>query len=258
MKWRRFALQSREAVSAHSVRLRFALPAPDMVLGLPVGKHVLIYGKDGAGKMVARAYTPATADEVRGHVDFVIKAYRPLPPRFPTGGALSQYLCDRLPLYTDVEFRGPLGEIEYLRKGRFDVAHGGGTRRITCKRAGLIAGGTGLTPMLQLITAAVAEGKRAPRYSLLLGNRTEGDILCREQLEDAAAAGAVDLHYTLDQPPADWPHFTGFIDAPMLEKTMPPPGPETYVFCCGPPPMVKSAIAKLEARGHAADQIFCF
>ena len=112
--------------------------------------------------------------------------------------------------------------------------------------------------MLQLITAAVAEGKRAPRYSLLLGNRTEGDILCREQLEDAAAAGAVDLHYTLDQPPADWPHFTGFIDAPMLEKTMPPPGPETYVFCCGPPPMVKSAIAKLEARGHAADQIFCF
>jgi NAD(P)H-flavin reductase len=104
----------------------------------------------------------------------------------------------------------------------------------------------------------VAEGKRAPRYSLLLGNRTEGDILCREQLEDAAAAGAVDLHYTLDQPPADWPHFTGFIDAPMLEKTMPPPGPETYVFCCGPPPLVKSAIAKLEARGHAADQIFCF
>ena len=49
-------------------------------------------------------------------------------------------------------------------------------------------------------------------------------------------------------------------DAPTAspEKTMPPPGPETYVFCCGPPPMVKSAIAKLEARGHAADQIFCF
>ena len=53
------------------------------MLGLPVGKHVLIYGKDGDGKMVARAYTPATADEVRGHVDFVIKAYRPLPPRWP-------------------------------------------------------------------------------------------------------------------------------------------------------------------------------
>ena len=110
--------------------------------------------------------------------------------------------------------------------------------------------------MLQLITAAVAEGKRAPRYSLLLGNRTEGDILCREQLEEAAAAGAVDLHYTLDQPPADWPHFAGFIDAPMLESTMPPPGPETYVFCCGPPPMVKSAVAKLEARGIAYAQKF--
>ena len=50
----------RDALSDDSFRLRFALPAPDMVLGLPVGKHVLIYGKDGDGKMVARAYTPAT------------------------------------------------------------------------------------------------------------------------------------------------------------------------------------------------------
>jgi len=61
---------------------------------------------------VARAYTPATADEVTGYVDFVIKAYRPLPPRFPDGGALSQYLCDRVPLYADVGFKGPVGEIE--------------------------------------------------------------------------------------------------------------------------------------------------
>ena len=249
----------REKLSDDSFRLRFALPAPDMVLGLPVGKHILIYGKDKEDKMVARAYTPTTADEVRGHVDFVIKAYRPLPPRFPDGGALSQYLCDRIPLYTDVEFRGPLGEIEYLGRGRFDVAHGSNVRRIKAKHVGLIAGGTGLTPMLQLITAALAEKKgRAPSYSLLLGNRSEGDILCRDELEAASAQGVVDLHLTLDKPPADWKHFTGFVDAPMLEKTMPPPGPETFIFCCGPPPMIKGSIAKLEARGHAADQIFCF
>ena len=96
------------------------------------------------------------------------------------------------------------------------------------------------------------------RYSLLLGNRTESDILCREELEAAQGHGAVDLHYTLDKPPAEWPHFTGFIDAAMLEKTMPAPGPDTSIFCCGPPPMIKSAIAKLEALGHAPDRIFCF
>lgn len=57
---------------------------------------------------------------------------------------------------------------------------------------------------------------------------------------------------------ADWPHFTGFVDAPMLEKTMPPPGPDTYIFCCGPPPMIKSAIAKLEALGHDPSHVLCF
>ena len=48
------------------------------------------------------------------------------------------------------------------------------------------------------------------------------------------------------------------VDAPMLEKTMPPPGPDTYIFCCGPPPMIKSAIAKLEALGHDPSHVLCF
>ena len=51
---------------------------------------------------------------------------------------------------------------------------------------------------------------------------------------------------------------SGFVDAPMLEKTMPPPGPDTYIFCCGPPPMIKSAIAKLEALGHDPSHVLCF
>ena len=45
---------------------------------------------------------------------------------------------------------------------------------------------------------------------------------------------------------------------PTLEKTMPPPGPDTYIFCCGPPPMIKSAIAKLEALGHDPSHVLCF
>ena len=103
-----------------------------------------------------------------------------------------------------------------------------------------------------------ARGDATVAYSLLLGNRTEEDILCREQLEDAMRAGAVDLYYTLDKPPEGWSYFSGFVDAPMLETTMPAPGPDTVCFLCGPPPMVNSALAKLEALGHAPENLFCF
>ena len=82
--------------------------------------------------------------------------------------------------------------------------------------------------------------------------------MAKPELEQAEAAGVVALHYTLDKPPQDWPHFTGFVDAPMLEKTMPPPGADTYIFCCGPPPMIKSAIAKLEALGHDPSHVLFF
>ena len=138
--------------------LRFRLGRHNQPLGLPTGQHVLVYGQDAAGKSVARAYTPATADEVTGRVDFVIKAYRPLPPRFPDGGALSQHLCDRIAVGSEVEFRGPMGEIEYLGGGAFEVHDDKGVKkRIAVKRAGLIAGGTGLTPMLQLIQAIMRD-----------------------------------------------------------------------------------------------------
>ena len=48
-------LQEREQLSSDSFRLRFALPSPEHVLGLPIGQHTLIYGKDVSGRMVARA-----------------------------------------------------------------------------------------------------------------------------------------------------------------------------------------------------------
>lgn len=109
-----------------------------------------------------------------------------------------------------------------------------------------------------MASASPQQPRTRSRRRRLLGNRTTNDILCKPELEQAEAAGVVALHYTLDKPPADWPHFTGFVDAPMLEKTMPPPGPDTYIFCCGPPPMIKSAIAKLEALGHDPSHVLCF
>ncbi|KAJ8605093.1 hypothetical protein CTAYLR_000375 [Chrysophaeum taylorii] len=250
-------LVDKETLSHNSYRLRFALPSPTHVLGLPVGKHVLVYGRDADGKLVARAYTPTTADEVKGYVDFVIKAYRPSPPKFPKGGALSQYLCDRVSVGDDVQMRGPLGKIEYLGRGSWK--HGDAV--VAASSVGLIAGGTGVTPCLQVITAICLDELDTTKVALVFANQTEDDILCRTELEKFAKAHPEKFHlwYTLDKPPADWTYSSGFVTDTMISEHLPAPAPDTLVMCCGPPMMIDRACKpNLDKLGHAQDNQFYF
>ncbi|CAN0536099.1 unnamed protein product, partial [Ectocarpus sp. 8 AP-2014] len=72
---------------------RFALQSPKHVLGLPIGQHVSMKFVDADGKIVTRSYTPTSSDINLGHVDFVIKVYRPNEhPNFPDGGKMSMHL----------------------------------------------------------------------------------------------------------------------------------------------------------------------
>ena len=67
------------------------------------------------------------------------------------------------------------------------------------------------------------------------------------------------LWYTLDRPPEGWEYSSGFISAEMIAKHLPPPGEDTLVLMCGPPPMVKFACQKnLDALGYPADRQICF
>ena len=84
-KWVAFPLESRIDINHNTRRLRFKLPVED--LGLPVGMHIFLKGKiDGAPVM--RAYTPVGCGPF--YVEFIIKVYFPLPPKFPDGGKLTQ------------------------------------------------------------------------------------------------------------------------------------------------------------------------
>lgn len=72
-----------QAVSHNVRRFRFALPAQDMVLGLPVGAHISFKATDPDGKLVMRPYTPVSDDNLRDYVDFVIKVSLLLAQRQP-------------------------------------------------------------------------------------------------------------------------------------------------------------------------------
>ena len=86
-KWVDFPLEQRIDINHNTRRLRFRLPVEH--LGLPVGMHIFLKGSVD-GKAVMRAYTPVLVGP--WFVDFIIKVYFPMPPKFPDGGVLTQHM----------------------------------------------------------------------------------------------------------------------------------------------------------------------
>eukprot|EP00903_Cladosiphon_okamuranus_P017715 g16311.t1 len=257
-----FRLQEKEELS-HDTRLfRFALQSPKHVLGLPIGQHVSMKFVDKVdGKTVTRSYTPTSSDLDVGHVDFVIKVYRPnVEPKFPDGGKMSMHL-ERLQIGDTVDMRGPKGSLTYMGSGNFRIKRRD-DRQV--RKLGMMAGGTGITPMLQIISAVMREaggmGRSAIEMSLIFANKSEDDILLRDMIEKLAAGNSnFKFHYTLDTAPAGWTHSQGFINKEMVSQHMPEPGADTLILMCGPPPMLKFAcLPALEALGFSEDMHFSF
>lgn len=235
-------------------RFRFGLPSKDHVLGLPVGKHFFVSGRWN-GEFVMRPYTPVTGDELPGYVDLVIKVYFP-NERFPEGGKMSQ-LLDTLEIGDSVDIQGPVGHIEYKEPGLFLVKKK--PRQVT--HLAMLAGGTGITPMYQVLEAILKNSDDKTKCSLIYANQTEDDILLRDELDAMAKEypDRVKIWYTVDRPVAGWKYDKGFISHDMCEKHLPPASDVTLALMCGPPPMIKFAcIPNLEKMGYKADNILAF
>eukprot|EP00730_Choanoeca_flexa_P012578 TRINITY_DN4412_c0_g1_i1.p1 TRINITY_DN4412_c0_g1~~TRINITY_DN4412_c0_g1_i1.p1 ORF type:complete len:325 (+),score=73.59 TRINITY_DN4412_c0_g1_i1:34-1008(+) len=255
-----FKLIKREELS-HDTRLfRFALQSDKHVLGLPVGKHMNFSAKVD-GKLVVRSYTPVSSDDDIGYFDLVIKVYRPAPPKFPEGGKLSQYFDD-MKIGDTIDVVGPKGHIEYKSPGVLNLAgktKKDPTRSLNVKHIGMMAGGTGITPCLQLIRDILKHASDNTKVSLIFANKTEEDILLRKELDEAAKDPRFHVWYTLDSAPAGWKYSEGFITEDMIKEHLPAAGPDAHVLMCGPPPMIKFAcIPNLEKLGFDSTMFSSF
>ncbi|KAG9352862.1 hypothetical protein JZ751_017438 [Albula glossodonta] len=222
-----------------TVKYPLTLIDKEHVLGLPVGKHVYLSARVD-GNLVVRPYTPVSSDDDKGFVDLVVKIYfRNVNPKFPEGGKMSQYL-DSLQLGDTVDFRGPGGLLEYRGQGQFvvqpDKKSSGEIK--TASSLGLIAGGTGITPMLQLVRAIMKDPNDKTTCSLLFANQ---------------------LWFTVDRAPEDWAFSQGFINADMIREHLPAPADENLVLMCGPPPMIQFACnPNLDKLGYRQSQRFTY
>ena len=249
-------LQGKTVLSRDSFLLDFALPTPEHVLGLPTGKHIFMSAKID-GETVLRRYTPITSNHDIGCIKFVIKCYRPCE-RFPNGGVMSQYV-DTLQIGDTLDFKGPVGEFEYLANGTFITELEG---KCQARCFNMIAGGTGITPCMQIASEILRHEEDATLVSLIFACRIEEDLLLRDTLDEWAIKypNRFKVHYILsDETPKDWKYSSGFVSKALFEEHLYGPGDDVFNLMCGPPIMLdKGCTPNLESIGHKRSTMFSF
>ncbi|MCL4139849.1 UNVERIFIED_CONTAM: hypothetical protein GTU68_045217, partial [Idotea baltica] len=255
-------LIEKEEISYDTRRFRFRLPSSDHVLGLPIGQHIYLSARVD-GQLVVRPYTPVSSDEDRGFMELVVKIYfKNVHPKFPEGGKMSQYL-EELKLGDTIDVRGPSGLLEYRKKGVFAIKADkkSAPGLVMAKKINMIAGGTGITPMLQLIRHIVRDSSDNTQMALIFANQTEADILLRPELEEVLQThpGQFKLWYTVDKPADGWKYSSGFLSAEMISEHLYPPSDDTLVLMCGPPPMINFACQpNLDKLGYSPSMRFAY
>jgi nitrate reductase (NAD(P)H) len=250
-----FRLQNKIVLSRDAFMLDFALPTKDHILGLPTGKHMFLSATIN-GEVVLRRYTPISSNYDVGCVKFVIKCYRPCTP-FPEGGKMSQYV-DSLQIGDYLDMKGPVGEFEYSKNGNFMIEGEHGYAR----RFNMLAGGTGITPVMQIASEILRHPEDPTEMSLIFACREEGDLLMRSTLDEWAAnfPKKFKVHYILSENcPTDWKYSKGFVGKALFEEYLFEAASDVYTLMCGPPVMLeRGCTPNLEALGHKKSNIFSF
>lgn len=204
-----FPLASKTIISHNTAIYRFRLPSPRHILGLPIGQHISLAAslpvtdpKTGVTeiKEVVRSYTPISSDVTPGYFDLLVKSY-------PTGN-ISRHLST-LKIGDTMRVKGPRGAMVYTPN--------------MVRRLGMIAGGTGITPMLQIVRAIVRGRSAGDRtqVDLIFANVDEKDILLREDLRALEEEEeGFRVFYVLNNPPEGWKGGVGFVTADMIKVCM--------------------------------------
>lgn len=254
-EFRAFRVSSVRQVNHDTKILRCALPSEQHVMGMTVSSLVMVKGGAGGeeGKPPpARPYTPITTDDQRGYFELMVKGY--------PSGVVSKHLCS-LKAGDMVEVKGPFEKLPYRANMK--------------KRIGMVAGGSGITPMLQVLKEALRNPLDETHFTLIFGNQTPSDILLRQEIQELAATsqGRLRVVFIVDKNPSgdSGVQHVGYLTADVAKAELPPPSPDTLVYVCGPPGMMKAVSGAkgkppaqgdlqgiLKDLGYTQDMVFKF
>lgn len=159
-------------------------------------------------------------------------------------GEVSPFLVHDLAIGDQIEVHGPLGGYFVWRPGSEPG-----------RPVQLVAGGSGVVPLLAMARAHAAAGDATP-FGLLYSVRSPADVFYRQELTQAAAASPLDLEfvYTRVAPPGSATP-PGRLTRDRLAAAVPPAAERPRVFVCGPTGFVEQVAVWLQELGHAAADI---
>jgi ferredoxin-NADP reductase len=184
------------------------------------------------GKKVIRSYSICSSPAAAGYVEIT-------PKRMP-GGSASVFLNDRAIVGMTVEASGPFGRF-WLDEAQH-------------KQVVLIAGGSGITPMMAMLRH-IDDYCLPTTVILLYCVRTAVDIIFHSDLEELRSKLSNFRYYILlSQPPAEWPGPKGRLNREFIKSTVSEPA-SNYFFICGPGPFMDATCQILSNLGVAPEKI---
>lgn len=199
------------------------------------GQHYDIRLTAEDGYQAQRSYSIASEPEREGEVDITVERIE--------DGEVSTYLHDVLVPGDRLEARGPIGGY-FVWEATMD------------EPLLLIAGGSGVVPLMSMIRHRAAAGAQNPT-SLLYSSRNFEDIIYFDELEKLRASnhGVQVLHTLTRSQPPGWKGYTRRIDQDMLKEVTQPLGRSVQVFICGPTLLVEAAADTLVKIGVDSNRI---
>ena len=204
-------------LSSSTVSFAVEIPNRNELVFLP-GQYVNI-AVPGTDESRSYSFSNAPDEKV---LTFLVK----LTP----GGVMSTYLDERAKVGDQLTFTGPNGSF-FLREGQGPAL--------------LLAGGTGLAPILSILRTMRSNGSRP--LHLIYGVNTDDDAVELDTLERLAnELGSLTWDYCVADQASSAVH-KGFVTALIEPEHL--YGGDVAVYLCGPPPMVEGVRKHLEDAG---------
>jgi ferredoxin-NADP reductase len=219
-----------ETATARTITLQ----VPDWP-GHVAGQHVDVRLTAPDGYSVVRSYSIASAPSSDGRIEITVE-------RLPNG-EVSPYLTQEVKVGDELELRGPIGGWFVWRSEQTEPIQ-------------LVAGGSGIVPLMAMLRSRSSAGSSAP-FRLLYSVREPGTVFYRDELRALSNqddSGVITYAYTRATP-NDWPRPAGRIDASLIARGTWPSNFRPTSYVCGPTSFVEHATDLLIAAGHDREKI---